>query len=186
MGFLWLPCFPGLQRAICQCGFAVPMQVAGKAGCMVENTPHGVSWKMTALLVILTFRARQQNPFRNYLSLRTGWLHLLKTHVFPAALGEQSLDKYLLESDSQISFPLGHSSWRPTSLKPWHQPFMGMSLLGTSRDWETGAEGLFLTWLLPGREAGFGAWLHTSLRILQSPHNGIFWSCRISNEKLTL
>lgn len=158
------------------------MQVAGKAGCMVENTPRGVSWKMTALLVILVFRARQQNPFRNYLSLRTGWLYFLKIHdVSPAGLGGQSLDESLLESGSQISFSLGHGSWRPPSLSPGISHLGGISLLGTSRAGKQVKKGCSSPGSCLEERQGLEPDFTLPFRTFKSPHNGIFWSCRISN-----
>ncbi|KAK2543042.1 hypothetical protein Q9966_003306 [Columba livia] len=38
------------------------IQVAGKAEHMAENTSRGISWKMTALLVILTFMSTIRFP----------------------------------------------------------------------------------------------------------------------------
>lgn len=109
------------------------MQAAGKAGCVVENTPRGVSWKMPALLGLLTFRARQHNLFRNYFPLK---LYLLKTHdVSFTGLVGQRLDESLLESAVRPAFPLG------TGVGDHHPLSPGISHLWECHCWEVAGLG---------------------------------------------
>lgn len=101
-------------------------------------------------LMILSFRARQQNPFRNYLSLRTGWIHFLETpDVSPTGLRDESLDEFLWNQAVRSAFPLGMAVWDHHSLSPgishvWKCHCWELAGLGSS--WRGAAPHLVPAW----------------------------------------